>query len=66
MDVTFTIDANGLLNVTAKDVRKGHSKSIVISQDSLSLPRDEIDRLIIKGEFERDKAARQKALQAGK
>ena len=31
MDVTFSIDANGLLNVTAKDVRKGHSKSIVIT-----------------------------------
>ena len=55
--MTFKIDANGLLKVTAKDVRKGHSKSITITSDDRNLSKDRIARLILQGELEREQAA---------
>ena len=61
VDVTFRIDANGLLHVFVKDVRTGNSESLTITQDMLNLPREEIGRLVEQGEFERDRAARRRA-----
>ena len=46
VDVTFRKDANGLLQVTVKDVRTGNSESLAIETHQLNLPADEIARLV--------------------
>jgi molecular chaperone DnaK len=45
VEVTFDIDANGILNVTAKDLASGKEQKITIS-GSTSLDKAEIDRMI--------------------
>ena len=45
VEVTFDIDANGILNVTAKDVATGKEQKITIS-GSTSLDKNDIDRMI--------------------
>ena len=42
--MTFDIDANGILNVTAKDKDTGKDQKITISGSS-SMDEDEVDRL---------------------
>ncbi|MBF0579207.1 molecular chaperone DnaK [Erysipelotrichaceae bacterium RD49] len=54
IEVTFDIDANGIVNVTAKDKASGKEQNIVI-QNSNGLAEDEIDRMI--KEAESNKAA---------
>lgn len=49
IEVTFDIDANGILNVTAKDQSTGKSNQITISNDS-RLSRSEIDRMVAEAE----------------
>ena len=44
IEVTFDIDANGILNVTAKDQGTGKDQKITISGSS-SMDEDEVDRL---------------------
>lgn len=44
IEVTFDIDANGILNVSAKDKASGKSQSIRI-EASTSLSKDEVERL---------------------
>ncbi len=43
IEVTFNIDANGILNVTAKDKGSGKEQSITI-QDSTGLSKEEIEK----------------------
>lgn len=45
VEVTFNIDANGILNVAAKDMASGKEQKITIS-GSTSLDKGEIDRMI--------------------
>lgn len=45
IEVTFLIDANGILNVTAKDMRTGQSQSIEV-KPSYGLSDDEVERMI--------------------
>jgi molecular chaperone DnaK len=45
IEVTFDIDANGILSVTAKDKGTGKEQSITISGAS-TLPTDEVDRMV--------------------
>jgi molecular chaperone DnaK len=45
IDVTFDIDANGILTVTARDKTTGKEQSITIS-GSTQLSKDEIDRMV--------------------
>jgi len=49
IEVTFDIDANGILNVTAKDKGTGKEQSISISGAS-TLPGDEVDRMVKEAE----------------
>ncbi len=49
IEVTFDIDANGILNVSAKDQKTGKEQKITIS-GSTSLAQDEIDRMIQEAE----------------
>ena len=62
VDVTFDIDANGILNVTAKDQATGKSQSITIS-GSTRLPEAEKERMIKDAEQyeEADKQRREDA-----
>ncbi|WP_018718307.1 molecular chaperone DnaK [Arhodomonas aquaeolei] len=60
IEVTFDIDANGILNVSAKDKGTGKEQSIVIKASS-GLNEDEIDRMVQDAEqhAEEDKKARE-------
>ena len=49
IEVTFDIDANGILNVTAKDKGTGKEQSISITGAS-TLPGDEVDRMVKQAE----------------
>ncbi|MGQ9728320.1 MAG: molecular chaperone DnaK [Candidatus Fervidibacter sp.] len=62
IEVTFDIDTNGILHVTAKDLATGREQSIVI-KESTNLPREEIDRMIREAEqfAEQDRRLRELA-----
>jgi molecular chaperone DnaK (HSP70) len=45
IEVTFLIDANGILNVSAKDIRTGETQSIAV-KPSYGLTDDEVERMI--------------------
>jgi len=49
VEVTFDLDANGILNVNAKDMASGKEQKITIS-GSTSLDKNEIDRMISEAE----------------
>jgi len=61
IEVTFDIDANGILNVTAKDKGTGKEQSISITGAS-TLPSDEVDRMVQEAESnaEADKERRER------
>ncbi|KNE60860.1 hsp70-like protein, partial [Allomyces macrogynus ATCC 38327] len=50
IEVTFDIDANGILNVTAVDKKTERSNKITITNDKGRLSKDEIDRLVAEAE----------------
>ncbi|CAH2094154.1 unnamed protein product [Euphydryas editha] len=50
IDVTFDLDANGILNVSAKEVSTGKSKNIIIKNDKGRLSQDEIERMVTDAE----------------
>ena len=60
IEVTFDIDANGIFNVSAKDLGTGKSQSIVIQSGS-GLSEDEINRMVREAEenAESDKARKE-------
>jgi molecular chaperone DnaK len=60
VEVTFDIDANGILNVSAKDLGSGKDQKITISGSS-GLDKDEVDRLKKEAEkhAEEDKARKE-------
>ena len=49
IEVIFDIDANGILNVTAKDKGTGKAQSISITGAS-TLPKDEVDKMVKQAE----------------
>ena len=50
IDVTFDIDANGILNVSAVEKSVGKEKSITIKNDKGRMSDDEIERLVAEAE----------------
>ncbi|GAC81179.1 molecular chaperone DnaK [Gordonia malaquae] len=62
IEVTFDIDANGIVHVTAKDKGTGKENSIRI-QDGSGLSKEEIDRMVKDAEAhaEEDRARREEA-----
>lgn len=60
IEVTFDIDANGILNVTAKDKGSGKEQSISITGAS-TLPEEEVERMVDEAEknAEEDKQRRE-------
>ncbi len=57
IEVTFDIDANGILNVSAKDKATGKEQKIVIKASS-GLSDDEIDRMVNDAEAHADEDAK--------
>jgi len=62
IEVSFELDANGILKVTAGDKGTGKSESITITNDKGRLSQDEIDRMVAEAEkfADEDKATREK------
>jgi molecular chaperone DnaK len=60
IEVTFDIDANGILNVTARDKASGKEQKITITASS-GLSKDEVDRMVKEAEAhaEEDKRRRE-------
>jgi heat shock 70kDa protein 1/2/6/8 len=50
IEVTFEIDANGILNVSAMDKAIGKTEKITISNDKGRLTKEEVDRLVEEAE----------------
>jgi len=59
IEVTFDIDANGILNVSAKDTATGKQQHITITSSS-GLTKDEIDRMMKEAEANAADDARHK------
>ncbi|KPV38968.1 molecular chaperone DnaK [Alicyclobacillus ferrooxydans] len=53
IEVSFDIDANGIVNVSAKDLGTGKSQRITITSSS-GLSKDEIDRMMKEAELNAD------------
>ncbi len=62
IEVTFDIDANGIVHVSAKDLGTGKEQSMTITGGS-ALPKEEIDRMVKEAEAHanEDKARREEA-----
>nr|QQY02552.1 heat shock cognate 71 kDa protein 1 [Cryptocotyle lingua] len=70
IEVTFDIDANGILNVSAVDKSTGKQNKITITNDKGRLSKDEIDRMVADAEkykaddeVQRDRVAAKNALE---
>merc|ERR1712122_121957 len=50
IEVTFDIDANGILNVSALDKSSGKQEKITITNDKGRLSKDEIERMVEEAE----------------
>jgi molecular chaperone DnaK len=62
IEVTFDIDANGIVHVSAKDLGTGKEQSMTITGGS-ALPKDDIDRMVRDAEqyAEEDRTRREEA-----
>ena len=61
IEVTFDIDANGIVNVNAKDLGTGKEQAITITGGT-ALEKDEIDRMIKDAETHANEDAKKKEL----
>ena len=59
IEVTFDIDANGILNVSAKDTGTGKEQKITITSSS-GLNKDEVERMTHEGELHAEEDKRRK------
>jgi molecular chaperone DnaK len=59
VEVTFDIDANGILNVSAKDKATSKEQKITI-QASSGLSKDEVEKMVKDAEVHRDEDARRR------
>ncbi|CAD6584548.1 MAG: ATPase with role in protein import into the ER [Tremellales sp. Tagirdzhanova-0007] len=65
IEVTFEIDANGILRVSAQDKGTGKSNSITITNDQRRLSADDIERMVREAEeFADEDAAIKKKIEA--
>jgi len=62
IEVTFELDANGILNVEAKDKASGKSERVTVTPDKGRLSQAEIDRMVQEAEefADKDNEIRQK------
>nr|UOF73994.1 heat shock 70 kDa protein cognate [Prodiamesa olivacea] len=65
IEVTFDLDANGILNVAAKDNSTGKQEKITIKNDKGRLSKAEIDRMLAEAEkYQEEDEKQQKRIQA--
>ena len=65
IEVTFDIDANGILNVSAQDKTTGRSNRITITNDKGRLSKEDIERMVADAEkYKAEDAAAQERIQA--
>jgi len=65
IEVTFDIDANGILNVSAVDKASGKQNKITITNDTGRLSKDEIEKMVSDAEkFKEEDEAIAKKIQA--
>jgi L1 cell adhesion molecule like protein len=50
IDITFDIDANGIMNISAQDKSSGKTKNITITNDKGRLSKEEIEEMVKKAE----------------
>merc|ERR1719374_152398 len=62
IEVTFEVDVNGILKVSAEDKGTGSKESITIQADQNRLSRDEIDEMLKRAEQFADEDKKQKEL----
>jgi molecular chaperone DnaK len=63
IEVTFDIDANGIVNVSAKDMGTGKEQAITITNSS-GLSKDDIDRMVKEAEqYAQDDAKQKEAIE---
>ncbi|KAJ8923041.1 hypothetical protein NQ315_001589 [Exocentrus adspersus] len=60
IEVTFDLDANGILNVSAKDTGSGKSQNITIKNDKGRLSQQDIDRMLSEAERYKEEDERQR------
>lgn len=66
VDVTFDLDANGILNVSAKENSTGKSKNITIKNDKGRLSQRDIERMLAEAEQYKEEDERLKDRVASK
>jgi len=59
IEVTFDMDANGILNVSAEDKSTGNKQKITITNDTGRLTKDQIERMVADAERFRDEDKKQ-------
>lgn len=65
IEVTFDIDANGILNVSAEDKSTGKRNAITITNDKGRLSKEEIDRMVSESKkYEDDDRAQRERVEA--
>ena len=61
IEVTFDIDANGILNVSAKDLGTGKNQAITITSSS-GLAKDEVEKMVKEGQAHADEDKKKREL----
>lgn len=65
IEVTFAIDANGILEVTATDKETGESNNLQINADKQTMSQEEIDEALARAaEFEDEDRAKRDQFEA--
>merc|ERR1719449_170537 len=54
IEITYEVDANGILNVSAQDKATGRSNQITITNEKGRLSQDDIDRMVAQAEKFKD------------
>ena len=62
IEITYDVDANGILNVSAVEKSSGKSEKITVTNDKGRLSKEDVDRMVAEAEKfkEEDKQAREK------
>ena len=66
IEVSFDVDANGILNVSAEEKTTGKKQTITINNDGSRLGQDEIDKMIQEAEKYKEEDESQKGIQEAK
>ena len=54
IEVTFLVDENSILHVSAKDMGSGKKETLTITNEKNRLNKDEIEKMINEAEFFKD------------